>query len=86
VVIPLKFYGIAERSGGSSVKALLTSGDNILIAQVGQTVAQHFRVVKIGTSKLDLEDLRDHTSHSIPLEDDSRGGASPAGGAPPKVE
>ena len=87
VVIPLKFYGIAERAGGSSTKALLTSGDNILIAQVGQTVAQYFRVVKIGTTKLDLEDLRDHSSHSIPLEDDNRGGgAAPAGGVPPKED
>jgi hypothetical protein len=86
VVIPLKFYGIAERSGGTSTKALLTSGETIVIAQVGQTVAQHFRIVKIGPTKLELEDVRDHQAHSIPLEDDSRAAGAAAGGPPAKPE
>jgi hypothetical protein len=81
VVIPLKFYGIAERSGGVITKALLTSGDSILIAQVGQTVAQNFKIVRIGLNKLELEDIRDHSSHEIPLEDASTAAktAPPAG-------
>lgn len=82
VVIPLKFYGIAERAGGKTTKALLTSGETILIAQVGQTVAQHFKIVRIGLTKLELEDVRDQTSHSIPLE---VGGAA-SGGAAPETE
>lgn len=76
VVIPVKFFGVAERSGGSLTKALLTSGDNILIAQVGQTVAQNFRIVRIGPTKLELEDVRDHSKHSIPLEDAGTAAAS----------
>jgi hypothetical protein len=69
VVIPLKFYGIAERSGTGHTKALLTNGDTIVIAQAGQTVAQHFKILRIGMTKLDLEDIRDHSTHEIPLEE-----------------
>ena len=80
VVIPLKFYGIAERSGTARTRALLTNGDTILIAQAGQTVAQHFKILRIGLTKLELEDIRDHSTHDIPLEAD--GGAPPAPGSP----
>ena len=80
VVIPLKFYGVAERSGTARTRALLTNGDTILIAQAGQTVAQHFKILRIGLTKLELEDIRDHSTHDIPLEAD--GGAAPAAGSP----
>jgi len=80
VVIPLKFYGIAERSGTARTRALLTNGDTILIAQAGQTVAQHFKILRIGLTKLELEDIRDHSTHDIPLEAD--GGALPTPGSP----
>ena len=83
VVIPLKFYGVAERSGGAVTKALLTSGETILIAQVGQTVAQHFKILRIGLTRLELEDVRDHTNHAIPLEE-AAGAAAPAAGAKPE--
>jgi hypothetical protein len=80
VVIPLKFYGVAERTGASTTKALLTSGETILIAQVGQIVAQHFRIQRIGPTKLELEDIRDRSNHSIPLElDPASGGGASAG-------
>lgn len=79
VVIPLKFFGIAERAGGRATRALLTSNDVILIAQVGQTVAQHFKIVRIGLSQLELLDTRDQSTHSIPLEESGAGAPAAAG-------
>ena len=84
VVLPLKFFGVAQLSGTSQTnptinsltKALLTNGDAIIIAQTGQTVAQHYKILRIGVSKLELEDMRDHSKHEIPL-------AEPETPAPP---
>ena len=86
VVLPLKFFGVAQLSGTSSAnptinsltKALLTNGDAIIIAQTGQTVAQHYKILRIGVSKLELEDIRDHSKHEIPLAEQEAPAPPPA--------
>lgn len=75
VEIPLKYFGVAQLSGSQLTKALLTSGDTILIAQTGDIVAQHYRILRIGVSVLEVEDIRDHQRHEVSLAESS---AAPA--------
>jgi hypothetical protein len=64
--IALKFYGTAQRPGGPR-RAFLTDGDEILIAQEGDVVANFYKVNRIGVTSLELEDTRSQQTQEIPL-------------------
>ncbi len=65
--IALKFYGIAAPPGSGDKKAFLTDGDEIIIAQEGETIARFYRIVRIGFNSIELEDNRSQRRHSLPL-------------------
>ena len=65
--IPLRFYGFASNSGDPKKKIFLSEGDNIFIAEEGQVIDRRFRVVKIGKTSVEIEDLLNNNTQSIPL-------------------
>ncbi|HWP85731.1 MAG TPA: hypothetical protein VNN17_11105 [Terriglobia bacterium] len=64
--ISLKFYGVAQHPGGPR-RAFLTDGEEIIIAQEGDTVARFYKVNRIGISSLELRDTRTNQTQQLPL-------------------
>ncbi len=64
--INLKFYGWASKSGESKA-IFLAQGDNVFIAHEGDIIARRYRVVKIGNSTVEIEDVLSNNRQSIPL-------------------
>lgn len=64
--INLRFYGYAaERDGHKQV--FLLQGDDIFIAKEGDVVDRRYRVAKIGTTSVQVEDLPYHNIQTLPL-------------------
>ncbi len=64
--INLGFYGYAaERTGQRQV--FLLHGDDIFIASEGDVVDRRYRVVKIGTASVQVEDIPYHNTQTLPL-------------------
>jgi hypothetical protein len=64
--INLRYYGYAaERNGHKQV--FLLQGDDIFIASEGDVVDRRYRVGKIGTASVQVEDLPYHNTQTLPL-------------------
>ncbi len=64
--INLKFYGWASKSGQQK-KVFLSQGDQIFIAGEGDVVANRYKVVQIGPSGVQIEDILNNNTQSIPM-------------------
>lgn len=65
--IPLKFFGTAQRRGGS-LQAFLLSGDDVYLAAPGDIVARRFRVGQISNHGVDVTDLGSNNIQTLPLQ------------------
>jgi hypothetical protein len=65
--VALKFYGIAAPPGAGHKKAFLTDGEEIIIAQEGETIARFYKIIRIGVNSIELEDSRSKRRQSLPL-------------------
>ena len=65
--INLKFYGFANKPGDPTKKIFLSEGENIFIASEGDVVNRRYKVVKIGQTSVEIEDLLNNNRQSIPL-------------------
>ena len=64
--INLKFYGFASKPGEPK-KIFLSQGENIFIAGEGDIVSRQYRIVKIGPTSVEIEDVLNNNRQSIPL-------------------
>lgn len=64
--INLKFYGFASKPGESK-KIFLSSGEDIFIASEGEVVNRRYRIVKIMTTSVEIEDTLNNNKQTIPL-------------------
>jgi hypothetical protein len=64
--INLKFYGWANQPG--EPKAIfLMQGDDVFLAHEGEIIAHRYKVVKIGTNSVEIEDVLSNNRQSIAL-------------------
>jgi hypothetical protein len=63
----LKYLGSVENRAGVKGAVLLTDRREILTGQAGETVANRYRIARIGLESLDLEDVASGQSRRIPL-------------------
>src|SRR5438270_6882040 len=65
--INLKFFGFANRSGDK--KKVFLSGENgdVFIAAEGDTVNRRYRVMHIGVNSVDIKDVLNDNTQTIPL-------------------
>jgi hypothetical protein len=63
----LKYLGSVENRAGVKVAVLLTDRKEVLTGQTGETVANRYRIARIGLESLDLEDVASGQSRRIPL-------------------
>jgi hypothetical protein len=64
--INLKFFGFANRPGEAK-KVFLEQGEDIFVASEGDIVNRRYRVVKIGATSVEVEDVLNNNRQSIPL-------------------
>ena len=64
--ITLGFYGYAAEKGGQK-QVFLLHGDDIFIASEGDVVDRRYRVGKIGTASVQVEDIPYHNTQTLPL-------------------
>jgi hypothetical protein len=64
--INLGFYGYAAEKTGQK-QVFLLHGDDIFIASEGDVVDRRYRVVKIGTASVQVEDIPYHNTQTLPL-------------------
>ncbi len=63
----LKYLGSVENRAGVKVAVLLTDRQEVLTGQAGDTVANRYRIARIGLESIDLEDVASGQSRRIPL-------------------
>lgn len=64
--ITLQFYGFANKPGEPK-RVFLKQGDDSFIAGEGDIVDRRYRVLHIGTSSVEIEDVINNNRQSIPL-------------------
>jgi hypothetical protein len=64
--INLGFYGYAAEKTGQK-QVFLLHGDDIFIASEGDVVDRRYRVLKIGTASVQVEDIPYHNTQTLPL-------------------
>ncbi len=64
--INLKYFGTAVRTNGRR-QAFLLQGEDVYLASEGDIVARKYRIVSIGTSNIQVEDLVYKDTQTLPL-------------------
>ena len=64
--IPLRFFGFVSMLDIPR-KAFLGVGDAVFVAREGEVVDRRYRVVKIDANSVEVEDLIEHSKHTLSL-------------------
>ena len=64
--INLKFFGFASKPGETK-RVFLSEGDDVFIAAEGEIVNRRYKVLRIGQSSVDIEDVLHNNRQTIPL-------------------
>jgi hypothetical protein len=62
----LKFFGFASKPGEPK-KVFLSTGEDVFIAAEGDIVNRRYKILHIGTSSIEVEDVLNNNRQSIPL-------------------
>jgi hypothetical protein len=64
----IKYIGAFEGKKGLKVAVLMTDRKEVLTGQVGEVVANRYRIVKIGLESVDIQDVGSEQVRRIPLK------------------
>ncbi len=64
--IPLKFYGYSGNKSGPK-QVFLSKGEDIFIAKEGQIIDRRYKILKIGPSSVEVEDVLTNNRQTLPL-------------------
>lgn len=67
--IPLRYYGFSSVVGSSAKTAYFLDGDDIVVAKEGEMVKRRYKVVRIGTNSVVMEDSESKRQQTLPLEE-----------------
>jgi hypothetical protein len=65
--INLKFFGTVKR-GSSKMQAFLLEGEDVYLAGEGDIVARKYKIVKISASTIQVTDLQNDNTQTLPLQ------------------
>jgi len=65
--IALKFFGVATRASGVR-QAFLLQGEDVYLASQGDIVARKYKIVTISANSIQVEDLTNHNTQTLPLQ------------------
>jgi hypothetical protein len=74
--LPVKFFGYGTVPNGSSRRAFFTDGEDVFVVSEGEVLMNRFRILKIGNTSIEYEELSSGLRGTAPLEDQ---------GAPPSA-
>jgi len=63
--IPLSFFGFSRKSGVSTV--FLSKGDDVFLAKEGDIVDRRYKIVRVTSDAVEIEDLLSERSERLPL-------------------
>ncbi len=66
--VPFKFYGFAADPRSGKRRAFFTNGDEVYIAAEGETVLNRFRVLRIGNTTADVEEISTGKRATLAIE------------------
>jgi hypothetical protein len=64
--INLKFFGFASRAG-EPTKVFLGNGDDVFVASEGEIVNRRYKVMRINSNSVEIEDVLGNNRQTIPL-------------------
>jgi hypothetical protein len=65
--INLKFFGVETQRNGTR-QAFLLSGEDVYMASQNDIVARKYKIVSIGASSIQVEDLSNNNTQTLPLQ------------------
>jgi len=77
--VPFKFYGFSTDAGGQR-HGFFTNGDDVIIAAEGELVLSRYKVISIGNTVAEVEEVGSGKRAKLTLE--SSGAAPAPGGSP----
>ncbi|HEY1336843.1 MAG TPA: hypothetical protein VGF59_05005, partial [Bryobacteraceae bacterium] len=69
--IPYKYYGYTIARDNGRKTAFFLDGEEILLANEGQTVKRKYRVVRIGTNSVVMEDVDSKKQQTLPITEEA---------------
>lgn len=68
VELPFKFYGLAVDPRSGKRRAFFTNGEDVFIASEGDTLMTRYRLLRIGNTTADFEEIGTGLHATLPLE------------------
>lgn len=68
VNFPFKFYGFTSDTGSGKRRAFFTDGDDVWIVGEGETIQRRFRLLRIGNTSAEVEEIASSRRINAPLE------------------
>ncbi|MFQ5723425.1 MAG: hypothetical protein ACE5G6_02945 [Terriglobia bacterium] len=65
---PVRFYGFARHSQGGKPRVFLTDGEEIYVAREGELILRRYRIARVGSESIELEDVAGGHRWVVPLE------------------
>src|SRR5271154_2858641 len=65
----LKFFGYGMIPSGSPRRAFITDGEDIFIVSEGDTLLGRYRIIKVGNSNLEFQEISSGLPGSMPLDE-----------------
>jgi len=65
--INLKYFGYSAQRGTAHKHAFFLDGEDILVAAEGETVKRRYKVVRVGTNSVVMEDTESKRQQTLPL-------------------
>ncbi|HEY3838716.1 MAG TPA: hypothetical protein VGL72_19195 [Bryobacteraceae bacterium] len=65
--INLKYYGYSTKRSDGEKKAFFLDGDDIIVAAEGDLIKKQYRVIRITTSSVQMEDTNSKSTQTLPL-------------------
>jgi hypothetical protein len=68
VVLPVKYFGYSSVPGSGERRAFFTNGEDVYIVGEGEVLLGQYRVLHIGNTTLDFEEISSKRRGSTALE------------------
>lgn len=75
LVLPFKFYGYVSDAHAQRLRGFFSSGEDIMVAAEGETVARRFRLVRLTVTRAELEEISTGKKATLQLDES----AAPSG-------
>ena len=69
--INLKYYGYSTKNSDGEKKAFFLDGDDIIVASEGEIIKKQYKVVRINSTSVQMEDTTSKTTQTLPIQQEA---------------